>query len=96
MIKREFAVTSHVSVTTVERYTVTYEKQGMQSRHLSIVMRPLENQAFENFCISSSRESFCNYYSRTSIYYWESRVCVRQAHLEQDEPRKVWAYEIVC
>ena len=66
MIEHDCDVKSHVSVAAVERHTVTYEEQGTQSRHLSVVMRPLENQAFEKFCISSSREIFCNYYSRTS------------------------------
>ncbi len=69
MIEHECAIKSCVSMAAVERHTVTYEEQGTQSRHLSVVMRPLENQAVENFCISSSRESFCKYYSRTIIYY---------------------------
>ncbi len=46
MREHECAVKSHVSVASVERHTVIYEEQGMQSRHLSFVMRPIENQDF--------------------------------------------------
>ncbi len=69
MIEPECDVKIHVSVAAIERCTMTYEEQGVQSRYLSIVMRPLGNQAFENNCISLSIERICKIYSRKSIYY---------------------------
>ena len=75
---------------------MTYDEQGMQSKHSCVVMRPFENQTFDFFASQGFRERFCNYYSRTSIYYREANVCVHQACVEKDESRKFQSYEIVC